>query len=224
MSDLVHFMAAMRRVESGELAGNYEHQQESEGGYRPIGAYGFINWPQQAAAAGLPEANISDRRAQDTVAGTLFRDLYAKYQNWDLVALAWFTNEKTADQVFEGGYAELSQITNPRVNEYMQSVTNALAEADASGQEFQSPTLEGGQPLSKPLTPGEPPQKYRASELMAHFVDQMSNSNAGGTRIPIEDLAPKVIPTDPSKFPPIAEASDTGVSDQTEGEVTPDGN
>ena len=38
----------------------------------------------------------------------LFRYLFEKYGTWDLVALAWYTNEKTADQAKEGGKQPLN--------------------------------------------------------------------------------------------------------------------
>ncbi len=215
MSDLANFMAGMRKVESGDMGGDYQHRQNPEGGLRPVGAYGFTNWPQQAAAAGLPEANMGDHRAQDTVAGTLFRNLFQKYQNWELVALAWFTNEKTADEVAQGGYGNLNQIGNPRIKEYMQSVTNAVAEAEASETTFTAPVTDVAGPPSQPIERGTPPRQFRASELMSVFVDELSSQVAGGQRTSIDELAPKVIPTDPAALPGLP------AEDDNSEEVTP---
>jgi hypothetical protein len=208
MSDLANFMAGIRRVETGDLKGDYLHSNPPEGGLRAVGAYGFTDWRRQAAAAGFPDANMSDFRAQDAVAGTLFRNLYEKYQTWDLVALAWYTNERTADSVKESGYRDLDQIKHPRVKEYIQSVVNATAEAEASPTQFKAPIIDSAPP-SGPMEPGPVPRTFRASELMAQFVDDLSNQIAGGQRTPIDELAPKVI-TDVSQAPGVVPPSDAG--------------
>ena len=206
---LAEFMAGVRFVESGDTRGKYSHRQKPINGLRADGAYGFTKWRDQAAAAGLPGANIKDEAAQDRVAANTFRYLFEKYGTWDLVALAWYTNEKTADQAKEGGYREVNQIKNPQVKKYMQDVVNATSAAEADDNPYSSP--QDHIPLVGAPMQDAAPKEFRASELMATFVDQMSNKIAGGERTPIEDLAPKIDPTDPAQIAP------------AEGGVTADG-
>lgn len=189
MTDLAHFMAGIRQVESGDARGNYSHRQKPQNGIKADGAYGFSDWRRQATAVGYGAANIRDTEAQDRVAASTFRDLYQRLGSWELVALAWFTNEKTADQARMGGYSKVAQITNPRVKEYVQSVVNAMAQAEGDDNQYTSPTDHI--PLSEPPEQVQPKRTYQASELMATFVEQLSSANAGGQRTSIDELAPK---------------------------------
>jgi hypothetical protein len=190
MSGLAEFMAAVRRVESGDPKGDYQARGKPEGGLVPRGAYGFTNWSQQASAAGYPDANLGDYRAQDRVAANHFNRLHQKFGNWDLVALAWFTNEKVAEQVAEGGYSKPGQFKNKTVRAYIESVKNAYSEAEADDNVYNAPIEmdESGTGVPHQYPEGKRPAP---SEMMATFVEQLSASNAGGQRTHINDLAPK---------------------------------
>jgi len=183
-------MAGIRLVESGDTQGRYGHRQQPENGLIAQGAYGFTNWRTQAVAVGMSGANLLDTEAQDRVAASTFRDLYQQLGSWELVALAWLTNEKAASQAKLGGYSDVSQITNPRVKKYIQDVVNAMARAEADDNQYTAPTDHI--PLAEPPTDeARPKRTYQASELMATFVEQLSTANAGGQRTSIDDLAPK---------------------------------
>ncbi len=193
---LATFMAGVRYVESGSVEGNYRTVQPAVNGVRARGAYGFTNWADQAAAAGLPEARITDHRAQDRVAAVLFRRLNERYQNWDLVSLAWYANEKTADGVAKGGYSRTSQFRNRKVRGYIEGVKQAANAAVKDENVYQEPfdlapqraaELGDTQPnLPQGVGQGAP----KASELLTQFMIGLSTKTAGGTRQNINDLAP----------------------------------
>ncbi len=72
------------------------------GGYAGSGgAYGISDseWATMSTAAGVAGANKSDPAMQDYVAGFMLNQLYSKYQNWNLVAVAWQHGTGTADGV-----------------------------------------------------------------------------------------------------------------------------
>ena len=191
MPDLATFMAGVRYVESGSVEGDYRKVQPPVNGVRARGAYGFSDWKNQAAAAGLPEARIGDERAQDRVAAVLFRRLNDRYQNWDLVALAWYANEKTADGVAKGGYSRPSQFKNRTVRAYIEGVKSATKAADADDNTYSEPfESTDRQPTQPNLPQGQAPGTPKASEMLAQFMIGLADKTAGGTRQNINDLAP----------------------------------
>ena len=188
---LATFMAGVRYVESGSVEGDYEARQPAVNGVRARGAYGFTNWKDQAAAAGLPEARITDHRAQDRVAAVLFRRLNERYQNWDLVSLAWFANEKIADGVAKGGYSRTSQFKNKKVRAYIEGVKSATKAADTDENTYREPVGEVSRPATQPNLPqGQAQGAPKASEMLTQFMIGLSDKTAGGTRQNINDLAP----------------------------------
>ena len=195
-ADLATFMAGVRYVESGSVEGDYRMIQPAVNGVKARGAYGFTNWKEQAAAAGLPEARIVDHRAQDRVAAVLFRRLNQRYQNWDLVSLAWYANEKVADNVAKGGYSRTSQFKNRKVRAYIESIKAAVQAASRDDNNYKEPfdmaahraaELGDTQPN---LPQGEAQAAPKASDLLNQFMIGLSTKTAGGTRQNINDLAP----------------------------------
>ncbi len=187
--DLGTFMAAVRYVESDSVAGDYRKRQAPVNGVRARGAYGFTNWKGQAAAAGLPDANINDPAAQDQVAATLFRRLHQRYDNWDLVALAWFTNEKTADHVAGNGYSKPTQFNNRKVRGYVEAVHSALVAAERDDNTYEEP-FGPGPTATRPDLEVTEPRQPAVSEMLANFMIGLADKTAGGPRQNINDLVP----------------------------------
>ncbi len=189
--DLGTFMAAVRYVESDSVEGDYRKRQPPVNGVRARGAYGFTNWKGQAAAAGLPDADMRDPAAQDQVAAVLFRRLHQRYDNWDLVALAWFTNEKTADSVAKVGYAKPNQFANRKVRGYIEAVRSALTAAGKDDNVYEEPFGSGPTPTAQRDLPlGDEPRQPAASEMLANFIIGLADKTAGGSRQDINDLVP----------------------------------
>ena len=192
---LATFMAGVRYVESGSVQGDYKMIQPPVNGVRARGAYGFTDWANQAAAAGLPDARIGDYRAQDRVAAVLFRRLNERYQNWELVSLAWYANEKTADGVAQGGYSKTSQFKNRKVRAYIEGVKQAASVANKDenvyAEPFESETRVAAERGGQPNVPqGRAQGAPKASEMLSQFMIGLADSTAGGARQNINDLAP----------------------------------
>ena len=189
--DLGTFMAAIRYVESDSVEGDYQKRQPPVNGVRARGAYGFTNWKEQATAAGLPDANMVDPAAQDQVAAVLFRRLHQRYDNWDLVALAWYANEKIADSVAKAGYAKPNQFANRKVRGYIEAVRSAVTAAGKDDNVYEEPYGPGPTSTTqRDLSLGEAPRQPKASEMLAQFIIGLADKTAGGTRQDINDLAP----------------------------------
>ena len=189
--DLATFMAAIRYVESDSVEGDYQKRQPPVNGVRARGAYGFTNWKDQATAAGLPDAQMEDSVAQDQVAAVLFRRLHQRYDNWDLVALAWFTNEKTADSVARAGYAKPNQFANRKVRGYIEEVRSALTAAGKDDNAYEEPFGPGPTSTAQRDLPlGEAPRQIPASEMLAQFIIGLADKTAGEPRQDINDLVP----------------------------------
>lgn len=65
------------------------------------GAYGITRdrWDTMALGAGLQGANMGDHAAQDYVAAYWMNKWYDKFQNWNLVAVAWTSGVGAANEV-----------------------------------------------------------------------------------------------------------------------------
>ena len=139
MTDLGTFMAATRRIESGSFRGNYSAIGRPVFGDRARGAYQIMgrNWDSWAAAAGLPGANWRDGRAQDRVAAYWMTEYFRRYGNWELVAAAWFGGGGYANRLAARGYNGPMSIRSTEIRQYVQKVSNFLAEAQ--GQGWQAP-------------------------------------------------------------------------------------
>lgn len=68
---------------------------------RLLGAYKIPanQWAELAASAGVAKADWRSSAVQDVVAKEQFARLYGKYQDWQLVALAWKAGEDAADKL-----------------------------------------------------------------------------------------------------------------------------
>ena len=109
--ELQFFMMSVRNRSSGSFQGNYS---------QPGGAYGIDSsrWDLMARRAGLEGANMKDTAMQDYVAAWTMRMLYAKYENWALVALAWSEGEGTANNLIKSMGRAPEHIQWWEVNEY----------------------------------------------------------------------------------------------------------
>lgn len=137
------FMAAIRRLESGSFAGNYNATGRMVRGDHAVGAYQIMSryWDTWAAEAGIPGANWRNPQAQDRVAAHRMQRYFEAFGDWDLVALAWYAGTGSVRTVLERGYDGPGSIQNPHIRQYVQEIRGYSEEA--SRQEWTAPRLEG---------------------------------------------------------------------------------
>ncbi len=205
-SELETFMAATRRLESGSYQGNYSAQ----GRYlvkqqdRAIGAYQIMsrNWPTWSSAAGIPRANWRDPKAQDRVARYQMEQYWQRFQNWELVATAWYSGASRAQRVYDrygsgATNAQIEQVLGGAIADYAGKVASYAAEAPDSawGRENGAIGLVPDPGMALPAqqnavdTPGgisEPmsPQALTSNEALLGVLDYM----AGPDRIPVDEI------------------------------------
>lgn len=110
MDELDLFMAAIRMTESGSFDGNYTAEGPPTGRMgRARGAYQIMdaNIPNWLKEAGLAGADFRDPAVQDAVARYKFLQYYRRYNDWGLVAIAWFAGPGRADQAKRQGLDSL---------------------------------------------------------------------------------------------------------------------
>jgi len=129
------FMAGIRRLESGSFQGNYSAVGRPVRGDRAIGAYQIMSryWDSWASAAGIPGASWSDPVAQDHVARHVMQQYYDRFQNWDLVALAWYAGASTARKVLQRGYNGPESIQSAGIRQYVTEAMGHTTEAQRKG-------------------------------------------------------------------------------------------
>lgn len=128
-------MEAIRLIESGTPRGNYMARNRKSGA---TGAYQFMPryWGWYAASAGYPNADIRDPRIQDAVATYHFIRLFKKYQDWDLVAIAWHGGEGMIPHYRQGNYHASDKYID-RMRAYMsEAVIDANAAKAASADRY----------------------------------------------------------------------------------------
>lgn len=135
MPNLGSYMAAARRIESGSYNGQYNAIGRPVRGDRARGAYQIMgrNWSSWAAAAGLPGANWRSQMAQDRVAAYWMTEYYNRYQNWDLVAVAWFGGGRYANRLAAQGYDGPQSIPSKEIREYVTEIRGFLNETEGQG-------------------------------------------------------------------------------------------
>jgi hypothetical protein len=133
LDQLEVFMAAIRRMESGSYEGNYSATgpRSSSLGI-PLGAYQIMsaNWASWASQAGLAGADWRSREAQDAVARHKFTEYYNRYQDWGLVAIAWFAGPGRADEARRNGISSVGAIKDSlgtSVSTYVTNVNSYMA-------------------------------------------------------------------------------------------------
>lgn len=127
LNQLDVFMAAMRRLESGSFEGNYRAQNVS--GAR--GAYQIMtgNWASWASQAGVPGADWRDPAAQDAVARYKMTEYYRRFNDWNLVAIAWFAGPGAAASFQRGDRRILNRSDgNTTVSGYLKLINNYMDE------------------------------------------------------------------------------------------------
>ena len=139
MDQLETFMAAIRKLESGSLEGNYTAiGVPTRTGHRARGAYQIMEqyWDGWAAEAGIAGADWRDPLAQDRVARYKFTQYYERYGDWRLVAIAWFAGPGRANTVAAQGIDKVANIADANgttIGKYVQVITNNMQEAAAAG-------------------------------------------------------------------------------------------
>lgn len=113
--DIRTFMAAIRRLESGAYSGDYSAvgpQTQTLG--RALGAYQIMsaNWAGWAREAGMAGADWRSREAQDYVAEYKFTQYWNAYQDWGLVAIAWFGGPGAANKARDEGISSVGNRTD----------------------------------------------------------------------------------------------------------------
>lgn len=219
-TDLATFMAATRRLESGSFQGNYGAQgRVIPSGNRALGAYQIMShiWDGWAVNAGIAGANWRDPAAQDRVARYQMKKYYDQYQNWELVAVAWYAGGSRATSVLNrygsnATNAEIANVVGSSIADYANKVVNRYA-AEAPNSEWG--IEQGLQPLGSdsvgmetpdttPATGGDNeqllnnPAAVTAGHVMRSVLTQMADATAGGqgNRLAIEDVKTQKIAGD----------------------------
>jgi hypothetical protein len=93
------FLSALRRYESSN---HYDYTSEEDD---RRGAYGITpeNWRRWTVEMGLIGAPWQSKEAQDMVAREKASELYDRYRDWQLVALAWWGGTEFADDAAARG-------------------------------------------------------------------------------------------------------------------------
>lgn len=139
MEELETFMAAIRKLESGSLQGDYGAiGVPTSDGSRARGAYQIMDkyWDAWAAEAGIRGAQWRDPLAQDRVARYKFTQYYQTYGDWRLVAIAWFAGPGRANAVAKAGLSSVAGIADANgttIGKYVQVIANNMKEAAQAG-------------------------------------------------------------------------------------------
>lgn len=153
------FLTALRSAESGGQYANI-----AEDGRR--GAYGITpdNWQRWTSQLGLTGAPWQDKDAQDMVARKKATELYDRYGDWKLVALAWWGGTEFADEAAARG----ADPTIPMMDE-ASKLTVGLGSTIQPKRE--APTGDGSQPTSEPQADTQLTRAIRASGKVRPVVD-----------------------------------------------------
>jgi len=211
-SDLLTFMAATRRLESGSFEGNYGARGRTiPSGNYARGAYQIMShiWGGWAAAAGIPGADPYSKEAQDRVARYQMTRYYNQWNNWKLVAVAWYSGGSRAESIHrrfgsDATDAEIRSVVGSSILDYSQKVVDRYAAEAPESEWGRSVGLvplggEGGSPLPPEEgmpTDGEEPESlfrnesvYNAGQTMRNVLGQMADAQSvGGRRLSIEDV------------------------------------
>lgn len=198
--ELATFMAATRRLESGSYEGNYIAQGRflAKQQDRALGAYQIMskNWKSWSSAAGIPGSNWRDPSAQDRVAAHMMNRYYAQFQNWQLVATAWYSGASRAQRVYDryGSGATNAQIKatlGGAIADYAGKIAGYAGEAPESawGERHGAASIVEEIPLQGPgeLQPQEQPSpaaNVDAGSILRNVLTFM----AGHDRVAVEDI------------------------------------
>ena len=143
LNEIDIFLAAIRRLESGNFAGNYSARGAvvptgQYAGERAMGAYQIMpgNWASWAREAGIPGADWRSKAAQDAVARFKFTQYYNRYGDWRLAAIAWFAGPSRAERAKAEGMAALGSIRDVNgttVPSYVAKIVDYMHQAQDLG-------------------------------------------------------------------------------------------
>lgn len=216
------FMAALRQTETGSFNGYYTaiHPRGAVGAYQ-MSTQNFNKW---SAEYGLDGADWRDPAVQDYIVRRRVDELYSRYQEWDLVAVAWFAGEPIADYAAKtGGAASVGPIADAEgvtVGDYIKTIR---ANMERAPKQFEKGRLGVTGRPEAPSTPGSttperverPMPKYAAAEAspmrpkLSRALSVASNRVAGGQRSALP-------PATPSPYTPnvaVSEPVEPGVDD-----------
>jgi len=127
--DLRNFLYALHRQLGGTWGGSG-------------GGYGFPkgDWADLATGAGLAGADMTDRMAQTYVAAFWVDNLYQRYRNWDLVAVAWKDGAGTVNAIIKQSGKAPADVTSrdihsiaPETSEYLNEISKYTGWARTRG-------------------------------------------------------------------------------------------
>lgn len=102
---LAGFMASISAVETGGRDGAYTTYGTDQGSKYGVarGKYQIMSeiWPGWAREAGYGDADWWDGYAQEAVTAYKMNKYWDAYQDWDLVAVAWFSGTGTANKALK---------------------------------------------------------------------------------------------------------------------------
>jgi len=195
-SQVESFMASIRRNTSGTYEGNYGDRGQG------VGAYDIKpqNWRAYALAAGLPNANWRDPRAQDAVARAKMQRDFERYGNWQLVAVAWYAGTEAADAVQQRGKvddASIRRVLGADTADYVSDVVRNSGEIDNS--EWGGTSGNTNLMLDTNMAmPGATPQEHSSTRAEDMVRDRLMGLAEMGVSSdasePEPELEPEVMP------------------------------
>lgn len=210
-------MAALRRTETGSFNGYYTaiHPRGAVGAYQ-MSTQNFAKW---SAEYGLGGADWRDPAVQDYIVRRRVDELFARYQEWDLVAVAWFAGEPIADFAAKtGGSASVGPLTDAEgvsVADYIKTIRSNMERAPKQFEKGRiGVTPDAPAPSSPPerFDQGKPMPRYMAAEAspmrpkLSRALSVASNRIAGGQRSSLP-------PATPAPYTPNVVTDEPGMAD-----------
>jgi hypothetical protein len=152
-NSLAQFMSSIAAVESGGEDSPYTAYGTDQANKYGVarGKYQIMSkiWPEWAAQAGYGDADWRDPYAQEAVTAFKMNQYWNEFQDWDMVAVAWFSGFTGAKDVADNPSLMDSKSDGfNSIREYVNKVRTAGGKATppSSGAQTgaQQPLVEGG--------------------------------------------------------------------------------
>ena len=184
---LAQFMHSISVVETGGRDNAYTTYGTDQGSRYGVarGKYQIMSkiWDGWAREAGYGDADWRDPYAQEAVVAYKMGKYWDKYQDWDLVAVAWFSGVGTANKAMKDpSIMDRRSDGFNTVRQYVQKVRNAggggMAPSNSAQTGAQQPmTGQDGNPVDVPAEEERapaPPPAQSARDVSASIMAQLS--------------------------------------------------
>lgn len=187
------FMNSISALESGHnydaLGPRHPDYGHAKGRYQMMEKF----YPAWAKEAGVSPTDWS-AAAQDRVARHRMSKLYNKYGSWDLVAMAWFAGEGTANKAVRNGFnsvANRSDSLGTNVSSYVSKVVSGMGKsgnATPTGTGTATAVME--QPLEDPQMSPEQADQMTQESLgqILSTISETVRSGGGGQVLDLKGL------------------------------------